>query len=215
MEFFLKLLAPFVVWAAPAIIWLAKFTPYFPIKNKDGSPYMDRYWVIFPRWWLGGWGVRLHEILSSDDDRALHDHPWRFGSIILKSGYFEVLGAFDTNDAAVGERYRHDADYPVDAFVAYEKQTRKWVIGRHLGVGDVNIAQPDTFHRLRLYSPYGKEQPAVTLFFSGPPVQKWGFMVDGAKVPSKQYIAKVFGRERLQEVEQNLNKTFGARKEVV
>jgi hypothetical protein len=34
-------------------------------------------------------GVRLHNIMRSDADRELHDHPFTFLSIILAGGYFE------------------------------------------------------------------------------------------------------------------------------
>lgn len=47
------------------------------------------------RWWL--WpknraaNAYYHIIFRSDDDRALHDHPWPNISIVLEGGYFEVL----------------------------------------------------------------------------------------------------------------------------
>jgi len=45
------------------------------------------------RWRFGSdntFGVRLHEIIRSDMDRELHDHPFDFVSIILSGGYYEV-----------------------------------------------------------------------------------------------------------------------------
>lgn len=35
-------------------------------------------------------GIWIHKMLKSDHDRALHDHPWSFISIILKGGYREL-----------------------------------------------------------------------------------------------------------------------------
>jgi hypothetical protein len=35
-------------------------------------------------------GVYLHKLLRSDHDRALHDHPWAFVSIVLKGSYIEI-----------------------------------------------------------------------------------------------------------------------------
>lgn len=35
-------------------------------------------------------GVYIHKLCRSDHDRALHDHPWPFVSVILRTGYFEV-----------------------------------------------------------------------------------------------------------------------------
>lgn len=36
------------------------------------------------------WGIYLHKLCRSDYDRALHDHPWPFVSIVIKGGYWEV-----------------------------------------------------------------------------------------------------------------------------
>jgi hypothetical protein len=52
-----------------------------------GNNYLRRWWII-PRNRI--FNIYLHEINKSDDDRALHDHPWWNCSIILKGGYKEV-----------------------------------------------------------------------------------------------------------------------------
>lgn len=52
-----------------------------------GRLYMRR-WRIGPEAWPG---LRLHHIVASDDDRALHDHPFTFLSLILRGGYWEWL----------------------------------------------------------------------------------------------------------------------------
>lgn len=49
-------------------------------------PYLRRWWLI-PR---NGWfNLYLHQFLRSDDDRALHDHPWPNCSILLRGRYVE------------------------------------------------------------------------------------------------------------------------------
>ena len=63
--------------------------PDFIIGPKD-APYLRRWWII-PRNRL--FNIYLHQILRSDDDRALHDHPWINCSIILKGRYMEVTPA--------------------------------------------------------------------------------------------------------------------------
>jgi hypothetical protein len=50
------------------------------------EPYMMRWWVI-PRNRL--FNVYLHRFLRSDDDRALHDHPWWNLSFLLSGSYLE------------------------------------------------------------------------------------------------------------------------------
>lgn len=62
--------------------------PDFIIGGVD-NPYMLRWWVIPRNRWFN---IYLHHILRDDDDRALHDHPWVNVSIVLKGGYFEVMG---------------------------------------------------------------------------------------------------------------------------
>jgi hypothetical protein len=51
-----------------------------------GDNYLRRWWVI-PRNKLQN--VYLHEINKSDDDRALHDHPWENTSLIIRGSYIE------------------------------------------------------------------------------------------------------------------------------
>lgn len=51
-----------------------------------GDNYLRRWWVV-PR--NEGCNVYLHEINRSDDDRALHDHPWDNTSQILLGSYVE------------------------------------------------------------------------------------------------------------------------------
>ena len=43
-----------------------------------GADYLRRWWVI-PR--NDSQNVYLHDIRKSDDDRALHDHPWPKGTL--------------------------------------------------------------------------------------------------------------------------------------
>jgi hypothetical protein len=59
--------------------------PEFAIGGAD-NPYIRRWWVI-PR--NRFFNVYLHHFLRSDDDRALHDHPWANCSILLRGAYIE------------------------------------------------------------------------------------------------------------------------------
>jgi hypothetical protein len=51
----------------------------------ERSVYMRRWRLLHTRWL----GVRVHQILRSDADRELHDHPFDFLSVILWGGYRE------------------------------------------------------------------------------------------------------------------------------
>lgn len=50
--------------------------------------YMLRWWKI-PRNWA--FNIYYHIVKRSDDDTALHDHPWWNFSIVLDGGYWEHL----------------------------------------------------------------------------------------------------------------------------
>lgn len=56
-----------------------------PSCTAAHGPLLTRYHVIATR----AFGVYLHHLHTSDEDRALHDHPWSFVSILLTGGYFE------------------------------------------------------------------------------------------------------------------------------
>ncbi len=60
--------------------------PDFVIGRPD-APYLRRWWLIPRNRWCN---VYLHHFLRSDDDRALHDHPWRWNcSVLLAGNYIE------------------------------------------------------------------------------------------------------------------------------
>ena len=63
----------------------AQRAPDFVIGG-EANPYIRRWWVIPRNRWFN---IYLHEILRSDDDRALHDHPWWNLSIIISGRYVE------------------------------------------------------------------------------------------------------------------------------
>lgn len=76
--------------------------PDFVIGERS-APYLRRWWVI-PR--NEACNVYLHEILRSDDDRALHDHPWANTSMLLDGRYVEHTpdGSFMREAGWVGAR---------------------------------------------------------------------------------------------------------------
>lgn len=70
--------------------WLRRLLsgqPHQVIPGGDNPIYLRR-WYLIPRNPL--LNVYLHQFLRDDDDRALHDHPWWFVSLILRGGYIEV-----------------------------------------------------------------------------------------------------------------------------
>lgn len=52
-----------------------------------GDNYLRRWWIVPRNPFLN---VYLHEINRSDDDRALHDHPWANRTLIIAGQYREI-----------------------------------------------------------------------------------------------------------------------------
>lgn len=51
-----------------------------------GKDYLRRWWIVPRNPWCN---LYLHEVLKSDDDRALHDHPWDNRSFLIFGSYIE------------------------------------------------------------------------------------------------------------------------------
>ena len=71
-------------WAARVRL---RRTPDMIIGGPD-APYLERWYAIPRNRFLN---VYLHRFRRSDDDRALHDHPWFNASILLRGGYVEIV----------------------------------------------------------------------------------------------------------------------------
>jgi len=54
------------------------------IVGPPSDPYLLRWFLIPRNRWFN---VYLHKFMRSDDDRALHDHPWWSLSLLLKGQY--------------------------------------------------------------------------------------------------------------------------------
>lgn len=123
----------------------ASSPPHFTI-GKPGSPYMQR-WYVIPR--NRFFNIYLHRVVRSDDDRALHDHPWINLSIVLRGGYLEIL--------------------PVRPPTADDPMPYQHAVWR--GPGSVVLRRPTAAHRLVI----DQGQTCWSLFVTGPNVRAWGF----------------------------------------
>lgn len=63
-------------WPTQRVIWSC---------TADRGPLLTRYYLLETRWFC----VYLHHLHASDEDRALHDHPWAFLTFLVSGGYFE------------------------------------------------------------------------------------------------------------------------------
>lgn len=67
-----------------------------PDYNNPEQIYLRRLRIIQTPWF----GVYLHHIFLPDADRAPHDHPWPFASLVLRGGYSERIHPRPRQDLA-------------------------------------------------------------------------------------------------------------------
>lgn len=137
--------------------------PNYEVGADEPAGAYLRRWYLIPR--NRFFNVYLHNFLRSDDDRALHDHPWHWASLLLRGQYIEHT------IAAGGVHHHHQ---------------------RH--AGSIKLCSPHAAHRvevitagsafapagMRIRSCVGLVDPAAplpcwTLFITGPRVRDWGF----------------------------------------
>lgn len=129
------------------------------------NTYMRRWYVIPHNKWFN---IYLHQFLRSDDDRALHDHPWWNLSWVLSGGYYEVTaqmpGLHEVMDAV---HYRGEKEH---ALKPGGKRKYRW-----RNPGALAWRQAKAAHRLQLARDLSGELSAWSLFITGPKVRVWGF----------------------------------------
>lgn len=102
-------------------------------------------------WWqrfVMAWPVAYHHrFMRSDDDRALHDHPWCNVSIVLRGEYVE---------------------HTIDAGGIHRRAVRR--------AGDVVFRRATRAHRVELRTDdNGTPKPCTSLFLTGFRLREWGF----------------------------------------
>jgi len=115
------------------------------VIGGGARPYLRR-WFVIPR--NPFFNVYLHQFLRSDDDRALHDHPWLFNiSWVLRGAYVEHT----IKAGGIGVRKLRIA-------------------------GSMKFRLGPSPHRLELTTVLkGIPLCCWTLFITGPRVRRWGF----------------------------------------
>lgn len=125
---------------------LTRSRPPDRVIGSDDNPYLHR-WYMVPRNEDVHGNVYVHRFYRSDDDRALHDHPWDSCSIILEGRYFE---------------------HTIEAGGIHTRYLRS--------PGSVVHRVATDAHRIQLHDVdrAAKLYP-LTLFLTGPIVREWGF----------------------------------------
>lgn len=121
--------------------------------ESDLGPLLVRYILIRNSKY---WGVFLHKLCRSDHDRALHDHPWPFVSIVLWPGYKEIRYVRTIENTGMHE-----------AICEEEVQTHH--------PGSILYRPAKWRHRVIINS----WNPCWTLVLVGPRARRWGFWPNG------------------------------------
>jgi len=150
---------------------VTKMAPPRVIYDCAGtSKYLSRWYVFGSGEGVertGPLAIYIHKFHRGDDDKELHNHPWRWSvSLILAGGYREErrFSMFD----------------------------RHWVHIRTVLPWTLNLIRGDDYHRVDLI-----EHDAWSLFFAGPRLGvDWGFWNrhSGETTPWREFIARKRGQ---------------------
>lgn len=125
------------------------------IVNCDHDPYLHRWYVLRTK----RVGLFIHKFVRSDEDRALHDHPWSFLVIPLWGGYIEHSDREPNADERLSY-LRHGTSLER---VPVRRRVRPIISARYR---DVTYR-----HRVELI----ESRPSWSLFFRFTKVREWGF----------------------------------------
>lgn len=121
------------------------------IVNCERQPYLHRWYVVRTE----RVGVFVHKFVRSDEDRALHDHPWAFIVIPLWGGYIE----------------HSDREVPPHERPATSDNYRLPVRRRVWPLISARYRSTDYRHRVELIN----GAPSWSLFIRLRKVREWGF----------------------------------------
>jgi hypothetical protein len=160
------------------------------IVNCDRDVYLRRWYVIRSE----RVGLFIHQFVRSDEDRALHDHPWDFVVIPIWRGYIEHSErkeiCWQCGNKAVPD-YNCPICHKSGQLTQIIKQrilpiiSTRWrpATFRHR----VELLKGDVFtktsralsSRITAYTYGNKEKPAWSIFIRFKKIRVWGFWENG------------------------------------
>lgn len=123
------------------------------LRGLDGGLYLRRWYLVRrskAKWFP--FNAYLHQFMQSDDERALHDHPWWNCSILLRGSYVEHLPGGKWKLRKAGSI----------VFRGAEKAHRVELLTESVATAGAD--------------PVTREIPVWTLFLTGKHVRQWGFL---------------------------------------
>lgn len=140
-----------------ALVLTARRPPDVIIGTAD-NPYMHRWYVLPRNRWLN---LYLRRFWRSDDDRALHDHPWWNCSLLLAGSYVEHTIA----SGGINRRER-------------------------LTAGALRFRPAKAAHRIELEQGELGPRRCLSLFATGPRIRDWGFHCPRGWVPWRVFTSE-------------------------
>jgi hypothetical protein len=154
---------------------LCRLFRYQDIFRDGTNDLYLRRWFIYPRYKEFKKlepRIYLHKFYRGDEDPHLHDHPWKFTSLILTRGYWEEVFSKDSPDNV--EPYTQIFTSGTDGEVRVRTFYPRFSI----------LKRPaDWKHRVILKD----KKPVWTIVKTGIKERSWGFWIKGKLCPWKQY----------------------------
>jgi hypothetical protein len=135
------------------------------IVNCVREAYLHRWYVIRTE----RIGIFVHRFVRSDEDRALHDHPWAFIVIPLWGGYLEYSDRPVMRGRNVERACREFARLP--DFLNTILSQRESVVRRIWPIISTRYRDTTYRHRVELI----KERPSWSIFIRFKKIREWGF----------------------------------------
>jgi hypothetical protein len=149
------------------------------IVNCDHDPYLNR-WYVFRTKHVS---LFIHQFVRSDEDRALHDHPWNFLVIPIWRGYIEHSEAIPEPEVDLRAFMEQRATIPVRRrvlpiigtrfrFGTYRHRVELLERKEQIGVTVIKSSFGESAGE-----PYFENRPlpAWSLFFHFTKFREWGF----------------------------------------
>lgn len=134
---------------------------YYHVPNRDHTEVLfSRLRVVQTPWF----GMYVHW-LRVEDEGNLHNHPWSFGSVVLRGGYRECVERFISH-------------HRIPHVLSHDERT--W---RRLSYHRIHT---DEFHMIIKLL----RKPTITLLFVGNRDNPWGFLTHVGYVDKDVYMSQ-------------------------
>lgn len=135
------------------------------IVNCEREPYLLRWYVLRTE----RLGIFIHKFVRSDEDRALHDHPWPFLVVPLWGGYIEHSDRLMLRGRNVVRACNDFANHP--DFLDMMLSQREPVVRRIWPIISTRYRDTNYRHRVELIN----GRSSWSLFFRFKKIREWGF----------------------------------------